>query len=87
MSDLGSWLCDIGLPQYAASFEAQAIEFDQLADLSDADLRELGVAALGHRKRLLRAIAERFDDKGSAAAAAAPQDALPRTRTAATAAA
>jgi class 3 adenylate cyclase/tetratricopeptide (TPR) repeat protein len=70
MSNLGQWLSDLGLPQYAAAFEAQAIEFDQLPDLSDADLRELGVAALGHRKRLLKAIADRFDDTGTADAAA-----------------
>lgn len=74
MTDVGQWLCSLGLPQYAAAFEAQAVEFDQLAELADADLRELGVAALGHRKRLLKAIADRVD--GAAAAdAAAPQDA------------
>jgi len=77
MSDLGQWLSNLGLPQYAAAFEAQAVELDQLAELSDADLRELGVAALGHRKRLLKAIADRLDGKDAADAAATPQDRVP----------
>jgi class 3 adenylate cyclase/tetratricopeptide (TPR) repeat protein len=58
MTDVGEWLSSLGLSQYSAGFEAQAVEFDQLAELSDTDLRELGVVALGHRKRLLKAIAE-----------------------------
>ena len=58
MTDVGEWLSSLGFSQYAPGFEAQAVEFDQLAELSDTDLRELGVVALGHRKRLLKAIAE-----------------------------
>ena len=77
MSNLGQWLSNLGLPQYAAAFESQAVELDQLAELSDADLRELGVAALGHRKRLLKAIAERLDGKDAADVAALPQGGLP----------
>ena len=50
MSDLGQWLYDLGLPQYVAAFDAQAIKFDQLADLLDAVLRELGVATVVYRK-------------------------------------
>ena len=57
MSDVSEWLSSLGLSQYAEAFEAQGVEFDQRGELSDADLRELGVSALGHRKRLLKAIA------------------------------
>ena len=52
MTDVGEWLSSLGLPQYAEAFEAQGVELDQRVELSDADLRELGVSALGHRKRL-----------------------------------
>lgn len=50
------WLEELGLGQYARAFAANAVEFDLLAELSDADLKELGVDALGHRKQILKAI-------------------------------
>lgn len=52
------WLDQLGLAQYGPSFEANAIDAELLPDLSDTDLQALGVQALGHRKRLLKAIAE-----------------------------
>jgi class 3 adenylate cyclase/tetratricopeptide (TPR) repeat protein len=57
MSDVkvDEWLRELGLSQYAQSFAANDIDFEVLADLSDADLKEIGVASLGHRKRLLSA--------------------------------
>ena len=51
------WLLGLGLEQYAESFERQAIEFDLLPALGDAELDLLGVRLLGHRLKLLRAIA------------------------------
>ena len=57
MNDVARWLQDFGLGEYALGFAEQQIEFDLLAELSDADLKQLGVMALGHRKRLLKAIA------------------------------
>src|SRR5580698_2220859 len=51
------WLRELGLLQYAQSFAANDIDFEVLAELSDADLKEIGVASLGHRKRLLSAAA------------------------------
>jgi class 3 adenylate cyclase/tetratricopeptide (TPR) repeat protein len=56
-TELESWLDQLGLGQYAAAFAAHAIDLDVVADLTDADLVNLGVAPLGHRKRLLSAIA------------------------------
>jgi class 3 adenylate cyclase len=56
-TELESWLDELGLGQYAASFAANAIDFDGVSDLTDANLIQLGVAPLGHRKRLLNAIA------------------------------
>src|SRR4249920_1607393 len=51
---LRSWLAELGLEQYAASFEQNDIDLDVLADLEDAELEKLGVT-LGHRKRILKA--------------------------------
>ena len=56
-TELESWLDQLGLGQYAATFAAHAIDLDVVADLTDADLVSLGIAPLGHRKRLLGAIA------------------------------
>jgi class 3 adenylate cyclase/DNA-binding MarR family transcriptional regulator len=50
-----AWLDGLGLAGLAETFEHNDIGFDVLPDLTDADLRELGVS-LGQRKRLLRAI-------------------------------
>jgi class 3 adenylate cyclase len=53
---VGSWLQSLGLEQYEALFRENDIDAEVLGDLSDADLEKLGVT-LGHRKRLLKAIA------------------------------
>jgi class 3 adenylate cyclase/tetratricopeptide (TPR) repeat protein len=57
--DVAEWLKELGLGQYAATFAENDIDFDLLDQLTDADFKELGVASLGHRKRLLAAIAQR----------------------------
>ncbi len=51
------WLEELGLLQYADVFERNRISLEIARDLTDADLRELGVEALGHRKLLLKAVA------------------------------
>ncbi|MBV8869347.1 MAG: AAA family ATPase, partial [Acetobacteraceae bacterium] len=50
------WLKQLGLPEYEAAFRANAIDLQVLPDLAETDLEKLGVL-LGHRKRMLRAIA------------------------------
>ncbi len=54
--DIGVWLRSLSLEQYEATFRANAIDADVLPDLTDQDLEKLGVL-LGHRRKLLRAIA------------------------------
>jgi class 3 adenylate cyclase/predicted ATPase len=54
--DIGSWLRDLGLAQYEALFRDNAIDDEILRDMDDGDLEKLGLP-LGHRKRLLKAIA------------------------------
>jgi class 3 adenylate cyclase/predicted ATPase len=54
--DVGAWLRNLGLGRYEATFRESEIDAQVLPDLSDADLEKLGVP-MGHRKRLLKAIA------------------------------
>jgi class 3 adenylate cyclase len=56
MVDVARWLAEQGLGHHAEVFAANGISGDILRDLTDADLRELGLN-LGDRKRLLKAIA------------------------------
>ncbi len=58
-TDLSNWLEGLGLGQYAGALADNHIDFALLGTLGDADLKELGLASLGHRKRLLAAIAGR----------------------------
>ena len=46
----------LGLEQYEALFRENDIDAEVLSDLTDGDLEKIGVS-LGHRKRLLKAIA------------------------------
>jgi hypothetical protein len=52
--DIEGWLRGPGLERYADAFRANDVGLDVLAELTDADLTELGVS-LGDRRRLLKA--------------------------------
>ncbi len=52
--DLVAWLNEIGLPNYSDAFRAQDLDYRSILELTDADLRELGVSTIGHRKTILR---------------------------------
>ena len=54
--ELTRWLEQAGLGEHAAAFASQRIDWDMLGDLSEQDLRELGLS-LGDRKRLTKALA------------------------------
>jgi class 3 adenylate cyclase len=55
--DVAEWLCGLGLDQYVPAFRANDIDEEVLRRLTGEDLRELGVTSIGHRRRLLDAIA------------------------------
>jgi class 3 adenylate cyclase len=55
---IADWLEKLGLGQYAQRFTENDINIGILPHLTDQDLKELGVASLGHRRQLLVAIAE-----------------------------
>jgi class 3 adenylate cyclase/predicted ATPase len=78
MTDLDRWLGGLGLEQYAAAFAENAIDTGMLAALTAEDLKEIGVAALGHRKRLLEAIAA-LRETGGTPAIASPSLAVTAT--------
>jgi class 3 adenylate cyclase len=59
--DVASWLRSLGLEKYEPVFRENEIDADVLPELSELDLEKLGVP-LGHRKRLLKAIAVLRDD-------------------------
>ena len=56
-ASVADFLEGLGLAQYRSLFEEQAIDLDLLPGLSDAQLVQIGVHALGHRIKLMRAAA------------------------------
>ena len=54
--DVADWLRSLGLAQYEALFRENDIDAEVLSDLTDGDFEKIGVS-LGHRKRLLKAVA------------------------------
>ena len=55
--EITDWLRRLGLEQYTATFHDNDIDAAVLPRLTAEDLRELGVTSVGHRRRLLDAIA------------------------------
>jgi class 3 adenylate cyclase/tetratricopeptide (TPR) repeat protein len=75
--DIDGWLRGIGMEQYAQTFRDNGIDLSVLPDLTDQDLEKLSVL-LGHRRKLLRAIADLETIEESAPAVAAASTAAPR---------
>lgn len=59
--DVARWLEGLGLSQYAPAFRDNDIEPDVLPDLTGEDLIALGIGSIGHRRKLLAAIAQLRD--------------------------
>jgi class 3 adenylate cyclase len=55
--DIEAWLQGLGLERYITAFRDNKIDWEVLPRLTSEDLREIGVAAIGHRRKLLAAIA------------------------------
>src|SRR3954471_620556 len=55
--DVGTWVRRLGLGQYEEPFRAHDVDADVLPELTADDLSGLGVASIGHRRKLLAAIA------------------------------
>jgi class 3 adenylate cyclase/tetratricopeptide (TPR) repeat protein len=76
--DVAEWLRTLGLEQYGPVFRQNEIDHEVLPELTEADLEKLGVP-MGHRKRLIRAIAA----LSPAAPAASPSAGQRQTETSA----
>jgi len=57
MQQIADWLEKLGMSEYVRRFAENRIDFSVLRDLTDQDLKDLGIV-LGDRRKLLRAIAE-----------------------------
>ena len=77
MQQIADWLKKLGMGEYAQRFAENDIDFAILSDLTDQDLEKIGVTSLGHRRKLLRAIADLEKSAPAVAVAAAPP-AIPR---------
>jgi hypothetical protein len=66
MQQVTDWLEKLGMSEYAQRFVDNDIDFSILSDLTDQDLKDLGVASLGHRRKILRAAISRGGNSRSA---------------------
>jgi class 3 adenylate cyclase len=77
--DVGAWLRRLGLERYEEAFRENEIDSAVLPSLTAEDLKDLGVSIIGHRRKLLDAIAAFRDESRNTP----PTDELPvRERTA-----
>ena len=84
--DVADWLRGLGLDRYMPAFRDNDIDGEVLRRLTAEDQRELSVASIGHRRRLVDAIAALGAEvptrtsPANAPSAAAPSPTLPRLR-------
>src|SRR6516162_1179109 len=62
--DIAAWLHGLGLQQYERAFRENAIDDAVLPELTADDLKDLGVSLVGHRRKLLAAIAALRSESG-----------------------
>src|SRR5438046_8852992 len=55
--DVVAWLRGLGLEQYAPAFRNNDVDGEVLPELTSNDLISIGVTSVGHRRKLLAAIA------------------------------
>src|SRR5262245_19552577 len=77
MQKIASLLERLGLEQYTHCFAENDIDFSILLDLTEQDLEKIGIQSFGHRRRLLRAIANLKDAESTSAVAGASLPAGP----------
>ncbi|MDR5836508.1 adenylate/guanylate cyclase domain-containing protein [Caballeronia sp. LZ034LL] len=56
--DIALWLQSLGMERYVTVFRENAIDADVLRHLTADDLKDLGVVSVGHRRKLLDALAD-----------------------------
>jgi class 3 adenylate cyclase len=55
--DVADWLRTLGLERYEAAFRENDVSAELVPNLTAEDLKDLGISSVGHRRRLLEAIA------------------------------
>src|SRR3974390_2234763 len=78
MQDIADWLQKLGLSEYADRFAENGIDVSALQHLTDQDLKDIGVL-LGHRRKMLAAIALLAGAAPAAVQPAAAPDRKPDT--------
>jgi class 3 adenylate cyclase/predicted ATPase len=76
--DIATWLRSLGMQQYEAAFRDNAVDATVLPELTAEDLKDLGVNLVGHRRKLLAAIAALNSDGDAAPEAVTPAAAAER---------
>ena len=79
MQSISEWLHPLDLDQYVQVFSDNDVDLELLPSLSEQDLEKLGVTSLGHRKKLLKAIAELANTKTTTGAEATTSARTPPT--------
>ncbi|HEY2227247.1 MAG TPA: AAA family ATPase, partial [Xanthobacteraceae bacterium] len=75
--DIAAWLTGLGLEQYKKAFLENQIDVAVLPKLTAEDLKDIGVVIVGHRRKLLEAIADLESAPDSASVSHAPKLADP----------
>ena len=70
--DIAAWLQSLGLERYVAAFRDNDVDAEVLPELTADDLVSIGVTSVGHRRKLLAAIAALRSDAVPVAARVAP---------------
>jgi class 3 adenylate cyclase len=84
--DVEAWLRGLGLEQYAPAFRDNDVDGEVLPQLTTDDLISIGVTSVGHRRRLLAAIAALSDAPARVSESGAPEQGLSPSGTSRTAA-
>lgn len=79
--DIGQWLRDLGLQSYEQAFRDNRVDLDVLPRLTSDDLKEIGVSAVGHRRKILDAVGELMTARPEAGGRKAPDRAERRQLT------
>jgi class 3 adenylate cyclase len=77
--DIAGWLRSFGLEQYEPAFRENHVDETVLPNLTVEDLKDLGVGSIGHRRKLLEAIALLRDAADAKAPPPAPSSRQPET--------
>ena len=77
--DVIEWLRSLGLEQYAPAFEQNHISPELLPSVTADDLKELGIASVGHRRAMLEALADLCARPAAAAEVSVPEPAAGST--------